>query len=280
MRSRVQLWFPLAGGLIAVLLTACGGSLSGDASLTGDGAQQEAAKPINPQATALIKLASDIEGKGGKKETWLSVYERAAEVSGQAPEVLVKLGDAYMRAGDRPQALKTYNSIVTNSSANAYALLAAGTALVKAGETAQGLPALQKAAASLKSFSAYSRLGVAYTLAGQFKDAKVALEAAQELSSEDLDVTTNLALVQSLSGEHEKAIANMVQVVESDKAHPSHWRNYVLVLSMAGRAEKARKAASGKVPESEMQSLVKRAETIRTLSDPKAQVVALGMAKS
>ncbi len=284
MRSNSRLLVALMAGLIPALLTGCEGGLQGsglDLNLASDTPQEQPAeKPASPQAEALIKLAADVETQGNKKDTALSLYERAAEVSGQSPAVMVKLGDAYMRAGQKAQALKTYRAILAQSSISNEVMLSVGTSLVKAGDTAQGIPALQKAAAALKTSAAYDYLGIAHTLSGQFKEAQAALEAAHELAAEDLDVSTNLALVLALQGESEKAVVLMREVVEDSKAKPRHWRNLILVLAIAGQPEQARTAAGSRVPENETQGLMKRAETIRALNDPKARVKALGMAKS
>jgi Flp pilus assembly protein TadD len=202
------------------------------------------------------------------------------EASGDAPEVVVKLAEAYMRAGYRTQALRAYNAILADNRANAKVLLAVGTALVKAGDIPHGLPALQKSAASLRSFTAYSRLGVAYILSGQFKEARNTLEIAHKLAPDDLNVATNLALVLALSGEHVKAATKMGEVVKSDNTDLSHWRNYVLVLAIAGKEDQARTAAGSRVPEKEVHALMKRARAIRALKTPKARARALGFAKS
>jgi Flp pilus assembly protein TadD len=279
MRSSIRLLFLLAGVLIVVFLAACESTLPGP-ELLGNSAQQETANPINPQAEVLIKLASDIEAHGKSKQTALRLYERAVEASGDAPEVVVKLAEAYMRAGYSTQALRAYNAILADNRANAKVLLTVGTALVKAGDTPHGLPALKKSAASLRSFTAYSRLGVAYILSGQFKEARKTLEIAHNLAPDDPNVATNLALVLALSGEHVKAATQMGEVVKSDNTDPSHWRNYVLVLAIAGKEDQARTVAGSRVPEKEVHALMKRARAIRALKTPEARAKALGFAKS
>jgi Flp pilus assembly protein TadD len=279
MRSSIRLLYLLAGAMIVVSLAACETPLPSP-ELLENNAQLEATNPINPQAETLIKLAKDIEARGKSKKTALRLYERAVEASGDAPEVVVKLAEAYMRAGYRTQALRAYNAILADNRANAKVLLTVGTALVKAGDTPHGLPALKKSAASLRSFTAYSRLGVAYILSGQFKEARKTLEIAHNLAPDDPNVATNLALVLALSGEHDKAATQMQEVVKSNNADSSHWRNYVLVLAIAGREDQARTAAGSRVPEKAVHELMKRAQAIRSLKTPKARAKVLGFIQS
>jgi Flp pilus assembly protein TadD len=281
----------LVAGLLLTALTGCGdGGLSGlslDMGLSEDTSQQQqgtaegaVSASGNAQADALVKLADDIVAQGKKKDTALPLYEKAAAASNNAPPVLLKLAEAYMRAGQKAQGINTYRMAVDQEAASPEVLLAGGTALVKAGVPALGAGALQRAAVALNSFSAHNRLGVAHMMMGEFKQAKGALQSAYALAPDDVDIATNLALVMALSGEYDGAAALMQKAVEGGRAQPSHWRNYVLILAIAGQQDNARTTAGGRVTDAEIRGLIKRADSIRSMSDPKAQVRALGLVRS
>jgi Flp pilus assembly protein TadD len=275
----------LTGGILLTLLTACEtASQNGFPPMMvseDDAPQKGGSESTDGQAAGLIKLAADIEAKGEKKETALTIYERAVEVSGHSPAVMVRLGDAYLRAGQKSMALKTYRAALASNPTDGRVLLALGTALAKAGDASHGVSALKTAATILKTATAYDRLGVAYTLTGQFNEAREALETAHELAFDNPDISTNLALVLALIGENRKAAAVMQEVLDAGQAQPHHWRNLVLILAIGGQAEKARKVAGqGGVPDSEARELVKRGDAIRAVSDPKARGKALGIGKS
>ena len=235
---------------------------------------EKPAKKTDP-GVDLVHLAADIESRGDKA-TALTLYERAVSVSNNRSDIRLELAQAYERADRGDEAFKIYRAVLETEPNNGLALVYMGSALVKKGNLEQGVASLSKAAPLLKSPGAYDRLGVAQTLAGRPKEAVVSLQRAHELAPNDLDVTTNLALATALAGKRDDAIILMKEVAEQPKAQPHHRRNFVLVLGLAKKEKEALALASADLSKSEIEALLKQAETIRSVSNPKAQAKALG----
>src|SRR5262249_25316974 len=149
----------------------------------------------------------------------------------------LRLGDAYTRAGKTDQAIKAYRAALAVAPDNPDALLGLGSALVKAGDPDGAVVALAKVAPIVKTMTAYNRLGVAQTLAGQFAQAHESSDAASALAPDDLDVRTNLALAAALEGQEAKAIEATRAVVTSPAAEARHRRNLMIVFGLLGRAD-------------------------------------------
>jgi len=198
-----------------------------------------AASTEKPDQDGLMRVASDIEAQG-QTAAALPIYERAV-------------------APDNPDAL-----------------LGLGSALVKAGDPDGAVVALAKAAPIVNTMTAYNRLGVAQTLAGQFAQASQSFDAASALAPDDLDIRTNLALAAALDGQETKAIDATRAVVTSPGAEARHRRNLMIVFGLLGRADEGRAAAPKELSAAEVKKLLARAAAIRAISDAKARAKALG----
>ena len=240
---------------------------------------QQVTPPVKDEPDlGLVRLAQDIEGRG-ESGTALALYERAAEVSGDAA-AYVRLGDAYSRADKVSEAITAYRTALGKAPDDAEAELGLGGALVKKGDYEGGLKALAKAAPVVKTGAAYNRLGVAQTLTGRLHDAEASFESARELAPDDLDISTNLALAAALAGEDQKAITLMQSVVQSAGAEPRHQRNLVIIYSLFGRIDEARAAAPQDLSPQDLQKLIERAKSIRAINDARARARALGTISS
>jgi Flp pilus assembly protein TadD len=222
----------------------------------------------------LVRVASDIEAQG-QIAAALPIYEQAAAASNDAAGQQ-RLGDAYTRAGKTDQAIQAYRAALAVAPDNPAALLGLGTALVRAGDAEGAVVPLAKAAPIIKSMTAYNRLGVAQTLAGQFAQAQQSFDAASALAPDDLDIRTNLALVAALDGQETKAIDATRAVVTSPGAEARHRRNLMIVYGLLGRADEGRAAAPKGLSANEVKKLLARATAIRAISDAKARAKALG----
>jgi Flp pilus assembly protein TadD len=273
-------WILIAAGF----LSACASvpESNGLASADADrGALASADTPQGPSAfkdgspEGLLRLAADLESHG-QKDLALSVYRRAATVSGETPSAYVQLGDACQRAGRLDEAIGAYRQALGKSPDDAAALLAIGTALVRKGKPEEGLDPLVKAASIVNTAAAYDRLGVAQTLVGAFPQAEVAFDKASALAPDDLDIRTNSALAAALAGHDDTAVATMREVVSSQAAEVRHQRDFIIVLGLIGRGAEARTAASSGLSPNEQTSLLARAGSIRAITSPKARAKALG----
>ena len=232
------------------------------------------------QAERLMKLASDMEARGGKEEqaTALTLYQQAVSASNEDPGVLVRLAEAYDKAGQTNNALKTYRSAIGKNPAFGPAYMGLGALYVKMGHTERGIKQLEKAATLLNNGVAYNRLGIAYTQTGKVKEARAAFETAIKLQPGDIDIATNLALAKALDGDYDGAVALMQEVNESSRAQERHRHNLVLVLALSGRPDEARRAGQDAMQPKELNELISRAAKMRTLSDPKERAKSLGTA--
>jgi Flp pilus assembly protein TadD len=264
----MSIGFRLASCAVPALL---GSLLAGCASQSWLDA---AASTDKPEQDGLTRVASDIESQG-QPAAALPIYERAAAASNDAPSQ-VRLGDAYTRAGKTDQAIKAYRAALAIAPDNPDALLGLGSALVKAGDPDGAVAALAKVAPIVKTMTAYNRLGVAQTLAGQFAQAHQSFEAASALAPDDLDVRTNLALAAALEGNETQAIDASRAVVTSPGAEARHRRNLMIVFGLLGRPDEGRAAAPKELSAAEVKKLLARAAAIRAISDAKARAKAVG----
>jgi len=265
----MSIGFRLASCALATLL---GLLLTGCASQSWLDAAASTEKPVDQDG--LMRVASDVEAQG-QLAAALPIYERAAATSNDATAQL-RLGDAYTRAGKTDQAIKAYRAALTVAPDNPDALLGLGSALVKAGDPDGAVVALEKAAPVVKTMTAYNRLGVAQTLAGQFAQAHESFDAASALAPDDLDVRTNLALAAALEGQEAKAMEATRAVVTSPGAQARHRRNLIIVFGLLGRADEGRAAAPKELPAAEVKKLLARAAAIRAISDARARAKAVG----
>lgn len=223
----------------------------------------------------LLQIASDVEARGDK-DSALQFYERAAMMSDD-PLVRTKLGDAYLRAGRPDDAMSAYNAVLEKSPEDGHALMGMGGALLQAGKLQEAYQALAKAAPLVNTAIAYNRLGVVQVMLGRVSDALASFEQAHELDAGDADISTNVALAAVLSGNHDRAIGVMRELVDANPAKPQYKRNLVLVMAIAGKGKDAQETVKG-IGAPEMKALLARAEKIRSQPTPKARAEALSTA--
>ena len=266
--------------LILVLLSALA---SGCANLhvpeadNSNGSKAEKAADAGDKSKGLILLAKDIEAHG-EKDTAIKLYQQTVTLSGDAPDANVRLGDAYLRARQIKPAMDAYRAALIKDPDNNDALLGLGAALVQSGSLDEGLADLAKSAPRVDTGAAYNRLGVAQMMAGQFVNAQGSFEKGRALAPDDLDIATNLALATALAGEADNAAALAHEIAQSPSAEERHRRNLVLVLGLIGRSrDEARAVAPPGLSQHDIAVLLKHAEAIRDMNDPKARAKALGM---
>jgi Flp pilus assembly protein TadD len=234
----------------------------------------------NDKSDELLRMARDVE-TNGSEDTALVLYRQAVTVSGHSPAAYVKLGDACVRARRYTEAVKAYRAAIATDPNNGEAQLGLGTVLVQQDSLESGIAALAKAAPLVKTGAAYNRLGVAQTMAGKFSEAQQTFEKGLEVATDDIDITTNLALAAALAGEADKAASLVNKIATSPAARSLHRRNLVIVLGIIGRSSHDAKAvAPDDLSPSAFDALFGRAASIRHITNPVARAHALGTIQS
>jgi Flp pilus assembly protein TadD len=239
-------------------------------------AKQNAAKASEPtsQPERLVKLAKDIEERG-EAATALPLYARAAAMPEASAAVSVQAGDAYLRAGHDDEAVAAYKAALAKSPNDGPALLGLGAALVQSGDLQAGIRALSSAAPIVGTSSAYNRLGVALTMAGQTQSAISAYQQALKLAPGDIDIQSNIALAAALQGDAAATEQAIQQVGTSGKARLFHKRNMVLAYGLIGRDEQIRASAPPGLSSDEVDKILRQAKSIRSKGSVTAKAAAL-----
>ncbi|MCE8016460.1 tetratricopeptide repeat protein [Halomonas sp. MCCC 1A17488] len=232
---------------------------------------------LGGEEARLLSLADDI-GRRGDHATAAAMYERAAELSADDPQIHVRLGNARLDAGNAEAAKTSFRTALSLDIENTDALLGLGTAQLRLGEVESAVRNLHKAAPEVNTLAAWSHLGAAHALLGQGELAQHAFSQAAALSPHSPDALTNLALAHSLAGEDEEAIELMRRVNDSPLAEERHFRNMVLVLVLAQELEQAHSIALPEMSPSQRQSLIEQAARIGEIADPADRARAMGLA--
>ncbi len=231
--------------------------------------------PPSDDGARLMQLAAEVDRRGDPSSA-VALYERAAVLSKEAPEVMLQLGEARLASGDPQGAARAFRGVLVNQSKEPRALLGLGTALLQSGEVSRASDTLAQAAPMVGTATAYNRLGTAAMLAGRQAQGIAALRQAHDLAPQNLDISTNLALAHALGSQPNEAVERMAQVVRSPLARPSHLRQQLLVLTLAGQEQRIA-AELPDLSESERMVLIGKARAIKVLQDPADRARALGI---
>ncbi|MCG6539760.1 tetratricopeptide repeat protein [Pseudomonas sp. KSR10] len=226
----------------------------------------------------LLSLAEQVR-RGGDPASAVALYERAAELSDQAPEVMLALGDTMLVTGDASGAAQAFRAVLTRNPDDPQALLGLGTADLQQGRVERAVRSLQAAAPQIDTAVAYNRLGTAYVLSGAFTEAQAAYGTALAHAGGDLDIRSNLALAFALDGQAQRARAEATAITESPLSEPHHVRQQMLVLTLLGDDQSAADALAG-LPKAERGELLAQARAIRSIKDPAARARAVGLLTS
>ncbi|CAN7375812.1 tetratricopeptide repeat protein [Mesorhizobium sp. LjNodule214] len=263
MRSHV-VFLPV---VITLALTGCQTSKTGSV--------QAKAQGPSSQSERLIKLADDIDARG-ESDTAIALYQRAAAMPDAKPIAFVKAGDAYMKAGYPADAAKAYQGALAKAPNDGGAMLGLGSAMIEAGDIDAGMRALAQAAPLVNTSSAYNRLGVAQTFAGQTGEAQTTFAQALKLAPGDLDVETNMALAAALEDNSATALPLVQKIAAAPGAQLHHKRNLVMVYGLLGQADLVKASPPIGLTTKEVATLLARARTIRSKGSTQAKAKALG----
>lgn len=249
---------------------------AGAASCTTASHPEAAGKAPSGEEARLVRLAADVERRGDRK-TALALYERAVKVSSNVPAANVRLGNARLAAGEPDSAASAFRGALDAEAQNPAALLGLGTAQLRAGQVESAARTLAVASPLVKTPSAYNRLGTALVLTGDGNGAFKAFSAASSLDPGNLDTRSNLALAEVLAGRNDEAIAGMRQVTASPRAEARHFRNLMLVMTLAGRDADAAAVAVPDYPEAEKRKFLADAGKVRKIKAPADRARAIGL---
>ncbi|MDX8447473.1 tetratricopeptide repeat protein [Mesorhizobium captivum] len=233
------------------------------------------AQAPSSQSERLIKLADDIDARGDS-DTAIALYQRAAAMPDAMPIALVKAGEAYMRAGYPDEAAKAYQAALAKAPNDGQAMLGLGSAMIETGDVNAGMRALAQAAPLVNTSSAYNRLGVAQTFAGQTAEAQATFAQALKLAPGDLDIETNMALAAALEGNSSAALPLVQKVSAAPNAQLHHKRNMVVVYGLLGEEDQVKASPPIGLTTKEVSTLLARAKAIRTKGSTQARAKALG----
>ena len=223
----------------------------------------------------LMALAAQVQ-QGGDPASAAALYERAADASEQAPDVMIALGNARLRAGDSAGATEAFRVALRKRENDPNALLGLGTAELGYGQYDRAARTLEAAAVPIDTAQVYNRLGTAQALAGNFESALTAYAQASRHEPGNLDIRSNHALTLALAGRHAEAVKEMTAVAASPLAETHHAKQLMLVYLLAGDMPNARQALSG-LATADRERLLRDASRIGTLSDPAQRAQAIGV---
>ncbi|TIS57109.1 tetratricopeptide repeat protein [Mesorhizobium sp.] len=242
---------------------------------TKNNTEQAKAQGPSSQSERLIKLADDIDARG-ESDTAIALYQRAAAMPDAKASAFVKAGAAYMRAGYPAEAAKAYQAALAKAPNDGGAMLGLGSAMIEAGDIDAGMRALAQAAPLVNTSSAYNRLGVAQTFAGQTGEAQTTFAQALKLAPGDLDVETNMALAAALEDNSAIALPLVQKIAAAPNAQLHHKRNVVVVYGLLGQADQVKTSPPIGLTTKEVATLLSRARTIRLKASTQAKAKALG----
>ncbi|GGJ85762.1 tetratricopeptide repeat protein [Pseudomonas matsuisoli] len=231
--------------------------------------------PLDDDQRRLMSLAAQVQ-QNGDPASAAALYERAANASDQAPDVMLALGNARLSAGDAAGAAKAFRSVLMQRENEPHALLGLGSAELKLGQLQRAERTLTLAAPTLGSATMYSRLGTAQVLNGHFAPALESFQQALKQEPNNLDIRSNRALALALSGQGREAELEMTAVTASPLAEPHHTRQQMLVSMLAGNERRARLALSD-LSNTQRETLIRKAQAIRNISDPARKAQAIGV---
>lgn len=247
-------------------------ALTDKVSAVGSGGDRDSSASTTEN---LLRLANDIEARGSVA-TALPLYERAAAEADADSGVHALLGDAYIKLKRDNDAADAYRKALAKNPNNGRALAGLGGIFIRAKQIENALENLERAAPILNSPQVYDRLGIAYIMAGQPREALASFEEALALDRKDPDIATNAALAAALLGQDARAVALARETLTYRRVQLYHRRNLILILGMSGNTNEAKNAAAGLLDAGEIDALIVRAEKIRKISSPRERALALG----
>lgn len=227
----------VAAGAILVLLAAC--------QTTDSGGYDPAVetRESGDLETSLLVNAERAESRGE--------YRRAVGIL--APMVQESPDDVGLRIAlsrnlrSLAQGVEAYNVMAVKAEENQkhpLYLLELGKASIAGRKPTSAINAMkQLTAMAPNDWVAYSILGIAHDLKGEYDEARIAYESALARSENNLTVLNNYALSRALAGDLDGGIAMLEEALSVDRGNPQVRQNLALLKGISGDVEEAEAVA-------------------------------------
>ena len=262
---------PLAvtGARFVVSFAVLAGALALTACATGDVPTPEEIKQDNTESRAsqLVRVG-DASRAGGDAASAMAFYQRASAKRPDWPEPYRRIAETALTIGLPQQAADAYARLTELAPEDTAGHLGLGRTLILLGRPADALKAFEAAKLiAPKDYRALNGLGIARDLMGEHAAAQALYREGIALAPDSISLKSNLGLSLALAGDFDNAIEVLGTAANDAAAGPLTRQNLALVYGLAG--DKARAAAIGRLDltEPQVQSNLKRYETLRNLTD-------------
>ena len=199
--------------------------------------------------TSLLQAATHSEESGGwlaAVATYRPLYERRPD----DPVAAAGLIRALRNTGQLTEALRIANEAEPKFPQDARVIGELGKAQLASRDIPGALKTLQKAASLPNAdWTIYSAIGIAHDLAGQNEAAQRAYAKALEMSPNNPTVQNNLALSLALSGNIDRAIANLEPHGIADRTTPQTRQSLALLYALRGDLDRTEGLVRKDLPE-------------------------------
>jgi Flp pilus assembly protein TadD len=173
----------------------------------------------------------------GDSETAVRLYGRAAQIAGDDPAVLGRLGEAYLAARRWAEAAEVFRRVLVGHPADDQAQRGYARAMLALDQPEAAVAHLEPVvSAAPDDVQALNALGVAYDMLGRHDEAQQAYRAGLARSPGDPSLRTNLGLSQALAGDHAAAVATLEPLANGPGSTPRARQNLALAYGLAGDA--------------------------------------------
>ena len=218
----------------------------------------------------------DYAADRGDWDTAIGMYQRAHSAAPGDPVPLHRLGAALSQVGAYDESASAYQSLLQLDPANREAQRGLANTLIALGRPDQAIPLLESSLASGSDPRTHNSLGVAYDLLARHADAQTQYREGLVGAPNDLDMRTNLALSESLSGDTQQAIDRMRSTAYAQGATVRHRYALALVYGLGGYVEEAAEVARSDFSDDEVVRLLQRFDELRQIQDTGRRAAAIG----
>lgn len=240
--------------------------------LTGEQAKLAGSAPSTATFEAVMN-AGEEKMQAGDFAAAASLFRNAHSVNLEASEPLTKLGLALSMGGAPEEATEAFRAALTRAPKDVEARRGLANALLSIGEPSLAIPHyLAAVEAAPTDYRGYLGLGAAYDITGDHQAAQSTYQAGLTQAGDNIDLENNLGLSEFLSGDEEKGIARLRNVVSTQGVSTQHRQTLVMVLALAGREAEARELATFDLDPASAERNLDYFRTIRGLQDPKRRL--------
>ncbi len=221
-----------------------------------------------PTADALMAAGTERAARG-EFMTAAALFRSAHDISPNAIEPLIALGDALSAANAHRDAASAYEkaSKVTNARAEAFRGLGNARILLGDYDAARQsfLVAVERAPNDWRN---YLGLGVAYDMLGLGDSARLAYRRGLEIDPENADLRLNHGLSLALTDQFDLALRHLGVLVSMETASPQARQTLAFAYTLSGDEETARRWLAVDMGVTEIDSTIDSFRAIGAIRDP------------